>query len=778
LDSKYIKTQPVTIEGVDFSKLSIVIRNNWFWAILILVLINLTAYLKIRYTPGLFQSESNIQLEEKNETSGLSIKGFVDESSTNTLSPEIEVIQSKLFLNTVLDSVPLSMSFYSIGRFLNYDLYINPPAFVDYHIKNAQVYNEQIYYKEIDDNTFTLKFGKKDEQRFTYGQRISTPLIDLTLKKNNLFKKGDELGYFFMFSTREQLLNYLKRNLTVEPLNLNAKTIRIAFKDYNPFKAQSLLRKIDTLYLQYSNAQKNLATKQKIDWLTNELHQIENKMEGFENYFENFTLQNKTNNLDEDLRSTVSLIYKIDTQRFEFSTRINEINRLNEDLNNPDLSVLLSHRYLLPEYLNKNLEAIQELVLQQEKLKLSYNEATFAYRAKQKEIDNLKYKSTNQLGELKKDLLIKLKDLNQRKSKLEQDFASMPDKSTQFSKNQRFYKLYEEFYLMLMQSKSQFEIVQAGSTSNYRILTPATNPEDPISPNKLMIAGIGATSSIIAILFFIGILYILNNKITSVNELEKVGEVPVLGIIPYSRYTDDESLLHVKEHPKSMVSEALRTMRTNLDFFNLSESKKVVTISSTVSGEGKSFIAMNLGGVMAQSHKKVVLVDLDMRKSKANLIIPIEDRSKGVSTILIGKNTWQECLIKADKIGFDFIPAGPHPPNPSELLLNGEFASLLDNLKQHYDFILLDTPPVGLVTDGIMAMKLANLSIYIFRANYSKKEFLYNLKRITSINKFTNITSVLNSLPYTGKKGYGYGYYEEIAKPTFFQSLMKKLQSA
>jgi tyrosine-protein kinase Etk/Wzc len=775
LDSKYIKTQPLTIEGVDFSKLAIVIRNNWIWIVLILILVNLAAYLKIRYTPGLYQSESHIQLEEKNETSGLAIKGLVDESRNNILSAEIEVIQSKLFLGTVLDSVPLHLSFYSVGRFLNYDLYGNPPAFITYNIKNNSIYSTPIYYKNLNDSEYTIQIGKGgDKITGKYGKELSTPQVDLILKKNNEFKEGDELGYYFIFNNKEELINYLLRNLTVEPLNINAKTIRIAFKDHNPFKAQSILSKIDTLYLKYSNAQKNLATTQKINWLTSELHQIEDKMEGYENYFENFTLQNKSNDLQEDLKNTVSMIYKIDTQRFDISNRIDEVNRLNDDLNAGNISVTLSQRYLLPDYLNKNLDAIQELIQQQERLKLSYNEVTFAYRAKQKEIDNLRKKTIDQLTELKKGLLTKLKGLNQHKAKLEQNFASMPDKSTQFSKNQRFYKLYEEFYLMLMQSKSQFEIVQAGSTSNYKILTPATRPIDPISPNKLMVAGIGVSTSVVIIIFFVGILYVLNNRITSITELEKVTEVPVLGVVPFSRYSNDEATLHVMEHPKSMVSEAMRTLRTNLDFFNLGASKKVIAISSTVSGEGKSFIAMNLGGVMAQSHKKVILLDLDMRKPKANLPIMLDDLTKGVSTILIGKNTWQECVAKTHAVGFDYIPSGPHPPNPSELLLNGEFSNMLEELKAHYDFIILDTPPVGLVTDGIMAMKRADLSIYIFRADYSKKEFLYNLKRITSINKFTNITTILNSLPFTGKKGYGYGYYEEIEKPALLKSMIKK----
>lgn len=278
-----------------------------------------------------------------------------------------------------------------------------------------------------------------------------------------------------------------------------------------------------------------------------------------------------------------------------------------------------------------------------------------------------------------------------------------------------------------------------------------------------MITGIGFVASVVLILFFIGTLYLLNNKITSVSELERIQEVPVLGMVPSSRYSKEMGL-HIIEHPKSMLSEAIRTLRTNLDFFNANQNQKVIAISSTVSGEGKSFIAMNLGGVMALSKKKVILLDLDMRKPKVNLPVSVEDKSKGVSTILIRKNSWQECITKTQQETFDYIPSGPHPPNPSELLLNGAFESLLSELRQNYDYIILDTPPVGLVTDGIMAMKRADISIYIFRANYSKKDFINNLQRIIRINKFSTITTLLNALPSNGESSYGYGYYEEPRK--------------
>src|SRR5690606_19936734 len=263
-------------------------------------------------------------------------------------------------------------------------------------------------------------------------------------------------------------------------------------------------------------------------------------------------------------------------------------------------------------------------------------------------------------------------ELNLAKAKLENNFASMPDKNTQCTKKRRFYKLYEEFYLTLMQSKSQFEIAQAGSTADFKILSTANLPLEPISPNRPMIVGIGIVAGFVLSIFFVGILYLVNNQVNSIYEVEKL-PIPLLGAIPALRSSIKNEGLYVVDQPKSMVSEAMRTLRTNLDFFNINSPIRVVAISSTDSGDGKSFIALNLGGVMALSKKKVVLIDLDMRKPKSVQYFNGTDSGKGVSTVLIRKNTWEECVVNSPLEGFDFLPSGPHPPNPSELLLNGEF---------------------------------------------------------------------------------------------------------
>ena len=768
----HIQNQSAT-EGIDFSKLKIAVRNNWVWVLIIFFIINCTAYLFVRYTKNLYESSSELKLDVKQEATEFGIKSAIEDQNLNLISGEIEIIQSRLFLSRVLDSTNLEVSYYSIGRVLNEELYQSVPFFVSHGANAKSLYNIPIYVDEERGDSFTLTIGDQGEEiDGKYNKPLNVGGVTLKIEKNTNFSKGDEVGYFFIINSRDLLLDYLLTNLTAEPLNFNANTIRISFKGHNPYKAQDILSKIDTLYLQYSNEQKNQANKQKIDWVSSELVTIENRMEDYENYFENFTLQNRSNNLEDDLKKTVASINRIDSQRYLLTKRVNEIGALLTSLQNENFLISFSQRQSLPPAISKDLESLEQYYLQLEKIKLSHSEITFTYRQKQKDVDVLKQKTIGQLTELRDNAIKNLEDANDRKRKLEAEFANIPDKSTQFSKNLRFYKLYEQFYLSLMQSKSQFEIAQAGSIQDFKILSPATFPMFPISPNKMMIAGIGFVLSVIVNLFFIGIVYLLNNRISGITEIEKITNVPVLGVVPSTRYSTNVGL-HVLDHPKSMVSESIKTLRTNLDFFKINSPQKIIAVSSTVSGEGKSFIAMNLGAVMAISNKRVILLDLDMRKPKVNLPTEVGDKSKGVSTVLIGKDSWKDCLARTGLNNFDYIPSGPHPPNPSELLLNGEFTGLLDDLKSSYDYIILDTPPVGLVTDGIMAMKHADISIYIFRADYSKKTFVYNLQRIMNINKFSNITTVLNALPSRGEQRYGYGYYEDPENKNWFQKFIK-----
>lgn len=745
-------------ETIDFDKLKFVVKKNILWIIVIFLIANLGAYLIIRWTKAVYESESELKLELRKEASDFGIKTLVDDQNLNMISGEIEQIRSKTFFNRLIDSIDLNVSYYSIGQVLNFEMYTSSPFRVRYN-PSAAIFDQPIYFNFLQGSQFAIRLQKDGKQvTGNFGEALNFEGISLIIDTPTHLSRDDDNDYFFIINSRPALLNYLATSIAVEPLNFEANTIKISFSDFNPLKAHDIVNKIDSVYISYSNEQKNLTNKQKLEWLVNELGQVEQKMEGFETYFENFTLQNKSNNVDEDLKKTIMMINALDSQRFELSKKIRNINAIIEGLtSSSDLTTIPYQN--IPQYLTQKIEELQIMIQNQNKLGLSYNETTFAYKQKQQQLTALKNQVFKQLVDVREDWQKTMLELNQKKYKLEQQFASMPDKNTQFTKNQRFYKLYEEFYLTMMKSKAETEIAQAGSTPDFKILASATLPVVPKSPQKMLILGIGVVAGFMLNFFFIGFLYLINNKINSIQEIERAVDVPVLGSIPIS-INSPTSPFHFTENPKSRVSESIRTLRTNLDFFASDHGKKVIAISSTVSGEGKSFLAINLGGVLALSNKKVILLDLDMRKSKENLPFEIQDKSKGVSTVLIKKNKWQDCIIKTPMANFDYMPSGPHPPNPSELLLNGEFSQLLANLKNEYDFVVMDTPPVGLVTDGVMAMRQADLSIYVVRANYSKKEFLKNLQRVIRINKLSKTAVVLNALPDSGKT-YGYGYYQE-----------------
>jgi tyrosine-protein kinase Etk/Wzc len=237
---------------IDFNKLQIILRANWFWIALIFISINAGAYLFIRYTKNLYESESQLKLDVKSTASDLGIAGgamLVDEN-VNLMSGEIELIKSKLFLNRVLDYTDFEISFYSVGRVLTDELFRKAPALITYHNKDHNLYNYPISFEEVDTRTFTLQPGNTGKPiTGYYGQKISIGKLELILERNSNFIKGDEVGYYFTINSRDVLLDYLSRNLTAEPLNFNANTIRLSFKDNNPFKGQAILNKIDTLYL-------------------------------------------------------------------------------------------------------------------------------------------------------------------------------------------------------------------------------------------------------------------------------------------------------------------------------------------------------------------------------------------------------------------------------------------------------------------------------------------------------------------------------------------------
>lgn len=676
-------------EGIDLEKAITVFKKSLIWVIAIFVITNTIAYLVIRWTKPLYESNSELKLDVETNASELGLTTLGENQNLNIISGEIELLKSKLFFNKVIDNFKLDIFYFTAGKVLDDEKYKTSPFTVEYELLTSRWLDKKIDLEIIDQNNFQIDLSaeKTGMNSYKFGEIISTPDIKLVINATSFIKTNSEKYHYFRINSREALNQYLQDNLNVVPLNLNANTIKISFTDHNASKARDLVNAIDSLYLQYSQDEKNLENNQKIKWLNNELKNIETQLEGFEDYFENFTIENRTNDLDKDLANTIKYINVIDSQRFEITKKINSSRGLLSSLRSADNNIVITTD-AYPRQIQESLEEFVEAITDYERIKLSYTESTFVLTRKEKELEAIKENLDNQLNSLIQSYSEQIDELEKQKNVLQKSFVELPGKSTEYNKNQRFFELYEEFYLSLMQSKAEFQIAQAGTTTQFKILAAANLATTPISPDKLIIHGIGIVSGLVFAFFFVGIRYLLYNNITTPQELERLTSAPILGYIPEEKDRMETSVLMADIKPKSAISESIRSIRTNIDFMVSKSRERVISVTSTIGGEGKTFTAVNLGAIVAMSKKKVIIVDLDMRKPRVHLSFGDANLDKGVSTLLIGKDKIEDCVVESRIENLHYINAGPTPPNPAELLLNGEFDDFLEKLKRTYDLII------------------------------------------------------------------------------------------
>lgn len=781
-----LSNQENSLENIDWNKFRSVFRRNFLLVILILIATNLFAYLYIRYTKPLYESYSDLKLEVKSEATSLGLTRFPETSNINNISGEIELINSRLFFNKVIDAVDIDVQYFTRGDILDDEKYKHSPFVLTYELYDGLYYNTPFDLTLINDQEFNLSVESIDGnqmQKFDFGDTIKTSSYKMVLNKTQYFNEDllDE-QFYFIINNHETLVKYLEDNITVEPLNLNANSIRITFRDYNKYKAHDLVNAIDTLYLKYTNQEKNQANANKIIYLDEQLGDIEQTLEDFESYFENFTIDNKTVDLDADVKSTLSFMNSLDSQRFELRSRIEHVEGISEQIITEDLDDINIKRNIIPPHLVNEIEELDKLFFEHKQLGLSYKENTFAFERKTQELDMVRGNLVTGLNQYKLNLYERLSEVNKKKKELDDRLTLLPSKGTEYNKAKRYYTLYEEMYLSLMQSRNEFEIARAGTIPDFKILSSASLPNTPISPNILLVHGTGAVAGFILSFLFLGFSYLINTKIASVQEVEGLTSAPILGSLPYHSAVRDEQGIFVVDKPKSAPSEAFRSIRTNIEFILPDIKKRVLSISSTVSGEGKTFVSLNLGSVIAMSDQKVVVLDLDLRKPRIHKYLESKHADKGISTLLIKKHKLEECIEKTSIKNLDFIPSGPIPPNPSELLLNDFFATILEKLKETYDVIILDTPPIGLVTDAVMVMRNTDLKIFVIRADYSLRSYTKAVNRLINVNKFKNVAVVVNALKGNGSYGYGYGYgygskyYEEQDNGSWLKTVRRKLK--
>lgn len=761
-------TENSALEGIDLSKVVHTLKKNIPWIILIMLFTNTLAYFYIRYTRPVFESNSILRLDIKSEANILGFEGGLNQNVDN-LAGEIELLRSEMFFNRVVDALDMDISYYAYGRVLFQERYQNSPFRVEYELRDPSFFDKPIDIELLNDEQFVLSYslgGERFSRAYEFGEEIEHPSYRFVVSLTEHY--GDDLmgtNYYFTINSERSLVRYLSSNMIVEPVNFNAKTIKVGFRGYDREKIRDLVTIMDSVYLEYTKEKKNQATEQKLAFLEEQLTSIESRLSTYENYFENFTIDNKTNNLKNEIGEAIGRMEEIDVQKFQLQNTLEAIRKLQKQIANEALIPTEPTSFIdYPEEIQAYINQLNDLLNERELLLSSYKSNTFAVERKEQRVAMVKQDILGLLKTYDTQLSQQIEELEEKKEEIEEEFIKLPSKGTQYGKNERYYSLYEEIFLSLIQKKNELEIARAGTVTDFVVLMPATLPGAPVAPEKVTIYGVGAVSGIILSLLFLAVGYVLNDKISSQSELEKLVSAPVLGAIPLRKSKKGAPGLIVGKSPNSYVSESFRSIRTNMQFMGLRDEKTIISVTSTVSAEGKTFVVCNLGYIIALSGQKVVIVDVDLRLPKIHHNFSIDNAEKGLSTHLIGEYPLEECINDVGINNLDVITAGPIPPNPSELISGSAFQQMLVELKQKYDVIILDTPPVGLVTDGVLVMENADIPLYVFRADYSRRNFVRTLQKLYATRKFPNLSVVLNgqstnaSRDYTYNK-YGYGYY-------------------
>lgn len=555
-------------------------------------------------------------------------------------------------------------------------------------------------------------------------------------------------------------------------MNKNAHSVEISFKDQNPLKAADLANAVATGFIDYDLERKIYSSNRILDFIETQIAEVYKRLKESEVSIQEFQIDNKITRGDDYAGIYIDRLALLEEEFISLELEQEILGEIGLAVETKSDSVDVYD--FLPLLAGTQFEQnIKEQIKHLHQLLLEREQSMFEVTATSGRVENLNYQikiQQNLLIESIRSFRTKIEGRKQNVTKkikdIEDTFSGMPIKELKHSRLKRVFAINEKFYTLLLEKKAEYAISKAGIVPESVILEIAVPQRLPIFPDRNLTYIILFILALVASIILVIVRYLVYDDIGSLNEIVKLthASIGTLGIVP--KFNDDipVSQLVVDKKPKSVLAESFRSIRTNLQFISNESEAKIIAITSTISGEGKTFVAINLGGIIAFSGKKVIILDLDMRKPKIHKGFS-SDNVRGMSTLLIGKDNFDNTIKQSQQENLDFITAGPVPSNPSELIINGKLPSLLTELKKKYDLIIIDNPPVGIVTEGIACLKMADYPLYIFRAEYSKRSFVQMVDRIVNENKITNLSVILNGVDINRSKysynysyGYGYGY--------------------
>ena len=787
--------------ALDFQTIYSTLILNWKWFLLSIVLCCALAVAYVKLAPKVFQSSTKILIkDDESKKSGgaagaaaaamsnLSL-GFM--SSSNGIDNESEILNSRYLVQQTIKNLKLYAEYKHGGMLVDTLIYAKQEVNVDMDTTSLKQLNAPMkltitreggiyhvkgkYFKPIDAETFEKAPYEINKTLAKLPAQIRTKAGTLTLTQNPVYelKEGTELKVE-MISPFKASKEYFKR-LTMNQTKKTANTVELTFNDESRERGVDFLNGLIDAYNYQANIDKNEIQKRTEDFINSRLAKISTELTGNDTNLEKYKQKNRMVDIGLNAKQAVLSSDQFDQELNKANMQVELLNEIGKYMDQPanKYQPIPTNVGLEDESATALIGQYNSLALTRKQLLHSASEDSPVVTPITAQLEDLMTAIKRAMFQARINMKIQRNSIADMASKYEKTIGVTPEQEKALTQIGRQQSVTSGLYLMLLQKREETSMSLASTADKAKIIEPAAFV-DKVSPKGIIALLI---AFILGAAIPAGIIYLrelLRSKILGHDDVEKLTQLPIVGDIPTASANGSKGSIVIQENKSNLMSEIFRGLRTNLQLAG-DDKEKVFIVTSTTTGEGKTFIASNLAMSLALLEKKTIMVGLDIRKPRMAELFGISDRQHGITNILTNEEcNWEEVKAQIVASGvnhnFDLLMAGPTPANPGELIVRKSLKQTIALLKEHYDYVIIDTAPVGLVADSLQLSKLADRTLFVCRADFSTKSSFTYINKLDEQKKLPNISIVINDIDLSKKKfaySYGFGKYSKNGNRSF-----------
>ena len=771
-------------ENIDVKELLFKYLIHWPWFVGAVVACLIAAWVYLYMSTPVYNISATVLIKDdkKGGSAGmlsglesLGLDGMV--SSSQNIDNEIEVLRSKTIVKEVVEDLGLYISYTDEDEFPSRNMYKTSPVQVSLTPQEADLLEEPMIVEmtlqpqgsmdvtvKIDDDEYQKHFEKLPAVFPTDKGTLAFFLTPDSISSSKRILEettASEKTTRNITATINKPLAVAKaycKNMTIEPTSKTTSVAVISLKNSNVQRGKDFINKLLEMYNINTNNDKNEVAQKTAEFINERISIISKELGSTEKDLESFKRGAGITDLTSDAQIALTGSAEYEKKRVENQTQINLLQDLQKYMQNEGYEVLPSNIGLQDLNLAAAINRYNEVLVERKRLLRTSTENNPTIINLDTSISAMKENVQVSLDRVLRGLFITKADLDREANRYSRRISEAPGQEREFVSIARQQEIKAGLYLMLLQKREENAITLAATANNAKIIDDAIADDAPVSPKRKMIYLIAL---VLGVGIPVGVIYLLELtkfKIEGRSDVEKLTSLPIVGDIPLT--DEKQGAIAVFENQNNLMSETFRNIRTNLQFM-LENDKKVILVTSTVSGEGKSFISANLAISLSLLGKKVVIVGLDIRKPGLNKVFNIPRKEVGITQYLANPEKNLMDLVQLSDVSKNLyiLPGGTVPPNPTELLARDGLDKAIETLKKNFDYVILDTAPVGMVTDTLLIGRVADLSVYVCRADYTHKNEYTLINELAEKDKLPSLCTVINGLDLKKRKyGYYYGY--------------------